>query len=60
QGGPEYLAAYPGEADEAVLTTCEQLRSLFAVAWRFLIAQRFPARLAEAHTAANAYFSGTS
>ncbi|MFB9928162.1 phosphotransferase [Amycolatopsis halotolerans] len=57
QGGPEYLAAYPGEADEAVLATCTQLRSLFAVAWRFLIAQRFPHRLAEARAAAVEYFS---
>jgi len=57
QGGPEFLAAYPGEADKAVLATCTQLRALFAVGWRFLIAQRFPHRLGEAHAAAAAYFS---
>lgn len=57
QGGPEFLAAYPGEADEAVLATCTQLRSLFAVTWRFLIAQRFPHRLDEARAAAVDYFS---
>ncbi|MBN9741314.1 hypothetical protein DMP23_09365 [Amycolatopsis sp. A1MSW2902] len=57
QGGSEFLAAYPGEADEAVLATCTQLRSLFAVTWRFLIAQRFPHRLDEARAAAVDYFS---
>ncbi len=57
QGGPEFLAAYPGEADEAVLATCTQLRSLFAVAWRFLLAHRFPHRLDEARAAAVEYFS---
>ncbi|WP_020657333.1 aminoglycoside phosphotransferase family protein [Amycolatopsis benzoatilytica] len=57
QGGPEFLAAYPGEADEAVLATCTQLRSVFAVAWRFLIAQRFPDRLDEARVTAAEYFS---
>ncbi|MFD2470761.1 phosphotransferase enzyme family protein [Amycolatopsis silviterrae] len=57
QGGPEFLAAYPREADEAVLATCTQLRSLFVVAWRFLIAQRFPHRLDEARAAAAEYFS---
>ena len=62
QGGPEFLAAYAGEADEAVLATCTQLREVFAVAWRFLIAQRFPDRLDEARVAAAEYFSrlGTS
>ncbi|WP_425427397.1 phosphotransferase family protein [Amycolatopsis sulphurea] len=42
QGSPEVLAAYPGEADEAVLATCTQLRELFAVAWRFLHRRALP------------------
>jgi hypothetical protein len=56
QGGPEYLAAYPGSA-EVPLEACTELRELFAVAWRFLIAKRFPHRLPEAREALAAYFS---
>lgn len=57
QGGPEYLAAYPGEADEDALRFFTRLRELYAVVWRFMIAQRFPHRLPEARAALDAYFS---
>jgi phosphotransferase family enzyme len=57
QGGPEYLAAYPGEVDEDALRVCTRLRELFAVAWRFVIAKRFPHRLPEAREALADYFS---
>ena len=56
QGGPEYLAAYPGSA-EVPLEACIELRELFVVAWRFVIAKRFPDRLPEAREALAAYFS---
>ncbi|WP_103348349.1 phosphotransferase [Amycolatopsis sp. CA-128772] len=57
QGGPEYLAAYPGSVSEEALRAYTRLRELFAVAWRFVIAQRFPHRLPEAESALAAYFS---
>ncbi|MFI5587725.1 phosphotransferase [Amycolatopsis sp. NPDC051758] len=57
QGGPEYLAAYPGSFDEAAVEAFTELRQLFAVAWRFAIAQRFPHRLPEARAALADYFS---
>ncbi|MGW5722739.1 phosphotransferase [Amycolatopsis sp. NPDC003865] len=57
QGGPEYLAAYPGEADEEVLRFFTRLRELYAVVWQFVIAIRFPDRLAGARSALDAYFS---
>jgi hypothetical protein len=56
QGGPEYLAAYPGSA-EIPVGACTELRELFAVAWRFMIAKRFPERLPQAREALAAYFS---
>ncbi|MET8997758.1 phosphotransferase [Amycolatopsis sp. NPDC004169] len=57
QGGPEYLAAYPGSVPEEALRAYTRLRELFAVAWRFVIAQRFPHRLPEARSALADYFS---
>jgi hypothetical protein len=56
QGGPEHLAAYPGSAD-VPLRACAQLRELYSVVWRFVIAKRFPDRLPEARSALAAYFS---
>ncbi|MFI5608995.1 phosphotransferase [Amycolatopsis sp. NPDC051903] len=58
QGGPEFLAAYPGEADPAALAVCTRLRELFVVVWRFLIAVRFPHRLGEAQAALAEHFPG--
>ncbi|HEY3712067.1 MAG TPA: phosphotransferase [Amycolatopsis sp.] len=57
QGGPDLLAAYPAEVDEAAIASYLRLRSLFAVGWRFLIAKRFPHRLGDARAALAAYFS---
>lgn len=57
QGGPEYLAAYPGAVSDEALRAYTRLRELFAVAWRFVIARRFPDRLPEARSALDAYFS---
>jgi hypothetical protein len=57
QGGPEFLAAYPGEIPEAALGPWIRLRELYAVGWRFMIARRFPHRLPEARSALAAYFS---
>lgn len=57
QGGPEYLAAYPGEVDEAALRFFTRLRELYAVVWQFVVAIRFPDRLAGARSALDAYFS---
>lgn len=57
QGGPELLAAYPGEPDEETLRVCTELRELFAVVWRFMVAKRFPHRLPDAREALSRYFS---
>ncbi|MBB4688849.1 phosphotransferase [Amycolatopsis jiangsuensis] len=57
QGGPDMLAAYPGEADEAVLATCTRLRELFAVVWQLLVTKRFPRRDEEARAALRAFLS---
>jgi hypothetical protein len=57
QGGPDLLAAYPAEVDEAAIASYLRLRSLFAVGWRFLIAKRFPHRLGDARAALAGYFS---
>ncbi|MEV7092395.1 aminoglycoside phosphotransferase family protein [Amycolatopsis sp. NPDC051045] len=57
QGGPEYLDAYPGDVDEEALRAYSRLRELFAVAWRFVVAERFPHRLPEARSGFAAYFS---
>ncbi|MFJ7216471.1 phosphotransferase enzyme family protein [Amycolatopsis sp. NPDC098790] len=57
QGGPEHLAAYPVSVDENALRFFTRLRELYAVVWRFMIAQRFPHRLHEARSALDAYFS---
>jgi hypothetical protein len=56
QGGPDLLAAYPAEVDEAAIASYLRLRELFAVGWRFLIAKRFPHRLGEARAALAGYF----
>lgn len=57
QGGPEFLAAYPGEVPEAVLEPWVRLRELYAVVWQYVIAIRFPHRLPGARSALAAYFS---
>jgi hypothetical protein len=59
QGGPEYLAAYPGSVSDEALRAYTRLRELFAVAWRFVIARRFPHRLPEARSALAAYFASS-
>ncbi|MET8849392.1 phosphotransferase [Amycolatopsis sp. NPDC004625] len=57
QGGPEYLDAYPASVAEDALRAYTELRALYAVVWRFVIAMRFPHRLPEARSALDAYFS---
>ena len=57
QGGPEFLAAYPGKVDGEALRECIRLRELYSVVWQFVIAIRFPDRLPEARSALAAYFS---
>ncbi|GAB2990927.1 aminoglycoside phosphotransferase family protein [Amycolatopsis acidiphila] len=51
--GEAALAAYPGDVEG--LRPYLELRELFGVCWRFLIARRFPERLAEARKARDAY-----
>jgi hypothetical protein len=46
--GPAAVAAYPGEVSAEELAVCVELRTLFAVCWRFVVATRFPHRLSEA------------
>lgn len=51
--GAAAVAAYPGDADG--LAPYLELRALFGVCWRFVIARRFPDRSAEAQAARDAY-----
>jgi hypothetical protein len=46
--GAAAVAAYPGEVAAEELAVCVELRTLFAVLWRFVVATRFPHRLPEA------------
>lgn len=46
--GAAALAAYPGEYSAEEVEVCVELRELFGVAWRFVLAQHFPARRADA------------
>ncbi|HKN53827.1 MAG TPA: phosphotransferase [Amycolatopsis sp.] len=56
QSSREALDGYPGEVDEASFEPCLELRRLFAVCWRFVIAKRFPHRLSEAREELERYF----
>ncbi|MEU0794032.1 aminoglycoside phosphotransferase family protein [Amycolatopsis sp. NPDC005961] len=57
QGGPEFLAAYPGEPAGASVEPWVRLRELYSVVWQYVIAIRFPHRLPGARSALAAYFS---
>jgi Ser/Thr protein kinase RdoA (MazF antagonist) len=46
--GAAAVAAYPGVCPADELATCVELRELFGVVWRFVVASRFPHRRAEA------------
>jgi len=51
--GSAAVAAYPGEVSAEELAVCVELRTLFGVGWRFVMATRFPHRLPEAEAALN-------
>jgi hypothetical protein len=53
--GRDALDAYPIDVDPASLEPFVALRRLFEIPWRFVIAQRFPERLGEAHAALERY-----
>ncbi|PXY33945.1 phosphotransferase family protein [Prauserella flavalba] len=55
--GAAALAAYPGRPDPAELAPFAELRRLFGVCWRFVVARRFPDRLGEAREALAAYLA---
>ncbi|WP_410576854.1 phosphotransferase [Amycolatopsis sp. lyj-108] len=55
--GPAALSAYPTDVLPSSLEPFIALRRLFEVPWRFVIARRFPDRLAEAEAALEHYFS---
>jgi hypothetical protein len=42
--GAAAVAAYPGAFSRDELEVCVELRRLFGVVWRLVIARRFPAR----------------
>lgn len=46
--GAAAVAAYPGVVSREELAVCVELRELFGVVWRFVVATRFPARRGEA------------
>jgi hypothetical protein len=46
--GRAAVAAYPGEVSPEELAVCVESRRLFGVAWRFVVAGRFPHRRTEA------------
>ncbi|ANN15581.1 hypothetical protein SD37_07865 [Amycolatopsis orientalis] len=54
--GASALSAYPAEVAPSSLEPFLALRRLFEVAWRFVIAQRFPERRGEAEAALERYF----
>jgi len=51
------LVAYPGEVDESAFVPFLELRRLLGTLWRFVIAERFPERLEEAHEAVDRYYA---
>ncbi|TQJ05696.1 aminoglycoside phosphotransferase family protein [Amycolatopsis cihanbeyliensis] len=53
--GAAALAAYPGAPEAGELAPFVELRRLFGVCWRFVIARRFPERLPEARAALAEY-----
>ncbi len=53
--GAAALAAYPGAPGRDELAPFVELRRLFGVCWRFVIARRFPGRLPEAQAALAEY-----
>ncbi|MFC4857971.1 phosphotransferase family protein [Actinophytocola glycyrrhizae] len=48
--GAAAVAAYPGPYSRAELSVCAELRELFGVVWRFVLARRFPDHRADADT----------
>lgn len=46
--GAAAVAAYPGQVPAEELAACVELRTLFGVVWRFVLADRFPHRRPEA------------
>jgi len=53
QSDASALDAYPGEVDENAFGPFLELRRLLGTLWQFVIAERFPERLEEAHEAVN-------
>jgi thiamine kinase-like enzyme len=47
--GMAALAEYPSLPSETELETCIRLRTLFGVAWRYLVDDRFPGRAPDKH-----------
>lgn len=46
--GKAAVAAYPGEVSAEELAVCVELRTLYGVGWRFIVARHFPDQRAEA------------
>lgn len=51
------LDAYPGEVGESSFGPLLELRRLLGTLWQFVIAERFPERLGEAHEAVDRYYA---
>lgn len=56
--GAAALAAYPGEYSAEEVEVCVELRTLFGVAWRFVMARQFPARRADAEEHLRQWLAG--
>ncbi|MFD8493459.1 phosphotransferase [Amycolatopsis sp. NPDC059657] len=54
---PEALDAYPAHPGPAALDPFENLRKLFEVPWRFIVAQRFPDEIEAARECLARYFA---
>jgi hypothetical protein len=54
----DWAGAAAGHVDPASLAACRELRSVFSVAWRQLLAARFPSRVADARAALAQYTEG--
>lgn len=56
--GTAALAAYPGEYSAEEVAVCVELRKLFGVVWRFVLARHFPARRADAEVNLREWLAG--
>jgi aminoglycoside phosphotransferase (APT) family kinase protein len=55
--GAAAVAAYPGEVSAEEVAVCVELRTLYGVVWRFVLARHFPHRRADAEESLRAWLA---